>query len=162
MLLIKKVLPILLQTKLTFWFHFKLVKIWIFDFSIKDLQSCSNLLIGTNPRLFLFILILIKKSIFFARAPSSTIYFKYFLLFIIIYNPIQIKVLWNRTNDVEPRAFSFLEKMMDVRIHIWWCPSSRTLLSTTSFQTKFYHNIPQIFDFESVWNWFNMSIWNHE
>ena len=48
---------------------------------------------------------------------------------------------WNRTNDVEPRAPSFLYKMVDVRIHNGSCPSSRTLLSTTSFQTKFYHNI---------------------
>ncbi|KMS97977.1 hypothetical protein BVRB_4g096970 [Beta vulgaris subsp. vulgaris] len=26
------------------------------------------------------------------------------------------------------------------------CPLSRTLLSTTSFQTKFYHNIPQFWN----------------
>ena len=32
-------------------------------------------------------------------------------------------------------------KMVDVRVHSGSCPSSRTLLSTTSFQTKFYHNI---------------------
>lgn len=53
---------------------------------------------------------------------------------------------WNRTNDVEPRAPSFLSKMVDVRIHNGSCPSSRTLLSTTSFQTKFYHNIPLIWN----------------
>jgi len=35
--------------------------------------------------------------------------------------------------------------MVDVKIHSRSCPSSRTLLSTTSFQTKFYHNIPLIY-----------------
>lgn len=37
-----------------------------------------------------------------------------------------------------------LYKMVDVRIHNGSCLSSRTLLSTTSFQTKFYHNISLI------------------
>ena len=38
-------------------------------------------------------------------------------------------------------------KMVDEKIHKGSYPSSHTLLSTTSFQTKFYHNIPLI------WNW---------
>lgn len=38
--------------------------------------------------------------------------------------------------------------MVGVRIHRWSCLSSRALLFTTSFQTKFYHNIPL------VWNWY--------
>jgi len=63
------------------------------------------------------------------------------------YNPTK-KRGYSATNDVESRALSFLYKMVDVRlrIHIGSRPSSRTLLSTTSFQTKFYHNIPLIWN----------------
>ena len=59
--------------------------------------------------------------------------------------PKEVSSKVNR-NDVEPRAPSFLYKMVDVRIHNGSCVSSRTLLSTTSFQTKFYHNI------SIIWN----------
>jgi len=48
-------------------------------------------------------------------------------------NPAQIWFGRNRTDYVEPRAFSLLWKMMDSKIHNRSCPSSRTLLSTTSF-----------------------------
>lgn len=54
---------------------------------------------------------------------------------------IKERFQWNRTTDVEPRAPSFLYKVVGVKIHNGSCPSSRTLLSTISFQTKFYHNI---------------------
>lgn len=72
------------------------------------------------------------------RAPACT-----------IYNPTKNEGFGcNRTNNVEPRAPLFLDKskMVDVKIHNGSCPSSRTLLSTTSFQTKFYHNIPLIWN----------------
>lgn len=75
------------------------------------------------------------NTFFFTRASSCTIY---------ITTQQKERFLWNRTNDVERRAPSFLYKMVDVRIHSGSCLSSRTLLSTTSFQTKFYHNIPLI------------------
>ena len=41
-------------------------------------------------------------------------------------------------------SYIIYKKMVDVRLHSGSCPSSRTLLSTTSFQTKFYHNIPLV------------------
>ena len=91
-------------------------------------------LIGLNPRS----LPPRNELILFTRAPLWT-----------IYNPTKNERFeCNRTNNVESRAPSFLDKskMVDVKIHNGSCPSSRTLLSTTSFQTKFYHNIPLIWD----------------
>jgi hypothetical protein len=106
-------------------------------------------LIGINPRS----LPPRNEWILSTRAPSWT-----------IYNPTKNEGFkYNRTNNVESRALSFLDKskMVDVKIHNRSCPSSRTLLSTTSFQTKFYHNIPQhSSNLEPVWNWFNYGIMN--
>lgn len=75
---------------------------------------------------------------FIPRAPSCT-------SFIPPQQKIQRRFEWNRTTDVESRA-SFIREWWILRIHNRSCPSSRTLLSTTSFQTKFYHNIPQIWN----------------
>lgn len=111
---------------------------WILFFLYRKicLRSCSNLLISTNLRF----LPPTKKSIF------------YFLLEL---HPVPISItiqqkmrilMYNRTNDVEPRAppLFYSIKKGGFLIHNRSCPSSRTLLSTTSFQTKFYHNIPWI------------------
>lgn len=107
---------------------------WILSISISKiyLRSCSiywlALTLDPCPEKWI-------NTFFSTRAPSWTIY---------ITTQQKGEFLWNRTNNVEPRAPSFLYKMVDVRIHSGSCPSSRTLLSTTSFQTKFYHNIPLI------------------
>ncbi len=100
------------------------------------LRSCSNLLIGTNLRF----LPPTKKSIFYFLLELHPV-----PISITIQQKIRI-LMYNRTNDVEPRApplFSSIKKG-GFLIHNRSCPSSRTLLSTTSFQTKFYHNIPWI------------------
>lgn len=121
------------SNKFCFWIG-NLLELDPFDFYRWKihLRSCSNWLIGINPRS----LPPRNELILSTRAPSWT-----------IYNPTKKKGFrCNRTNNVEPRAPSCLDKskMVDVKIHNGPCPSSRTLLSTTSFQTKFYHNIPLI------------------
>lgn len=118
------------SNKMSFWIG-NLLEVDSFDFYIEDIfTKLFNLLIGINPRS----LPREMNTFFFTRASSCTIY---------ITTQQKERFLWNRTNDVERRAPSFLYKMVDV-IHSGSCLSSRTLLSTTSFQTKFYHNIPLI------------------
>lgn len=107
------------------------------------LRSCSNLLIFTNPRN-------LPPRNESTRAPSCTIS----IIKPSVLPPPQKKKKfeWNRTNDVEKEHLHFhiIERknggcknpqLMES------CLSSRTLLFTTSFQTKFYHNIPL------VWSW---------
>lgn len=60
--------------------------------------------------------------------------------------PNKIGVIVEQNKRCRVKNTFILYKMVDVRIHSWSCPSSRTLLSTTSFQTKFYHNIPLIWN----------------
>lgn len=110
-----------------------------------DWQSWPNLLVFTNPRFFP----LIKKK--FCPLELHRVLFT-----LLTNNPAKIRFGTNRTDYVEPRAFSLLWKMMDRQIHNRSCPSSRTLLSTTSFQTKFYHNIPLISLQNGIENWSNM------
>lgn len=112
-------------------FELEICSKWILSISMIYLRSCSiywlALTLDPCPEKRM-------NTFFFTRASSCTIYIT-----------TQERFLWNRTNnDVERRAPSFLYKMVDVRIHSGSCLSSRTLLSTTSFQTKFYHNIPLI------------------
>lgn len=90
-----------------FAFELETYSNWILSISISKiyLRSCSNLLIGINPRS----LPPRNELILSTRAPSWT-----------IYNPTKNEGFeWNRTNDVEPRAPSFLYKykIADVKIH---------------------------------------------
>lgn len=105
----------------------RILSIYILIYMIY-LRSCSNLLIGINPRF------LPPERWIHTFYPSSIMYY-------IHYNLTKKDSCENRT-DVGSRAPSFIEKMADIRIkiHTGSCPSSRTLLSTTAFQTKFYHN----------------------
>lgn len=131
-LLIERVLT----SPTNFPFVFETCSNWILSISISKiyLRSCSNLLIGTNPRS----LPLRNESILSSRAPSCTIYIT-----------TQQKGGWvvvEQNNGCRAKSTFIPNKMAESYIHSWSCPSSRTLLSTTSFQTKFYHNIPL------VWN----------
>ena len=68
---------------------------------------------------------------------------------------VWLEMLYN----VEPRAPSFLYKMLVIKIHDGSCPSSHTLLSTASFQMKFHNNISLknfVVDIELI------QLWNHE
>ena len=97
-LLIKIVLPI--PTNLTFFFE--PCSNWILSIFLSkiNLRSFSNLLIFTNPRY----LPLRNES---TRAPSCTIYIIN-LHHQLLSRPQNNKFQWNRTNDVESRACSFL------------------------------------------------------
>ena len=114
-----------------FPFGFETFSNWILSISISKiyLRSCSNLFIGTNPRP----LPLRNESILSTRAPSCTIY---------ITTQQKLLVLVEQNKGCRVKSTFIPNKMVDSYIHSWSCPSSRTLLSTTSFQTKFYHNIP--------------------
>ena len=76
---------------------------------------------------------------YFPFCPSSIMYYL---------QPQKVGVLVEQNKLCRAKSIfiSFFYKMADVRIHSRSCPSSRTLLSTTSFQTKFYHNIPLIWN----------------
>lgn len=96
---------------------------WLLLISISKiyLRSWNNLLIDTNPRS----LPLRNESIISSRAPLCTIYLT-----------TQLKL--NRGSSRTEQIMSSQEhliflKMMDIKIHSRSCPSSRTLLSTTSF-----------------------------
>ena len=86
------------------------------------LRSCSNLLIDTNPRF-----LPLKKK--FTRATSYTI----------LYHPPQKKgagyngIEQMMSSQEHFHSYIIYIKMVDVRLHSGSCPSSRTLLSTTSF-----------------------------
>lgn len=107
--------------------------IWILSISLSKiyLRSCSNLLINTNPRPFA-----LEKWINTFYSSSIMYYFHY--------TPtINVGFEWNKGCRVKSILYY---RMMDIKIHNGLCPSSRTLLFTTSFQTKFYHNIPRIWN----------------
>jgi len=109
---------------------------WILSISLSKryLRSCSNLLIFTNLRH----LPLRNES---TRAPSCNIY-------IINPSPVPKTISSSGTKQTmssqEHLNFYILEKNGGCKNPhpIESCLSSRTLLFTTSFQTKFYHNIP--------------------
>lgn len=84
------------------------------------LRSYSNLLICINPRF------LVREIHFYSSS-------------IMDYLPSQ-----RMSRQEHPHFYRNRRWWIEEVIHNGSCPSSRTLLSTTSFQTKFYHNIPRI------------------
>lgn len=110
---------------------------YTFDFSVKDYEvgPAYWLILTLDPSLFAWEI----AQYFVPRAPSWTSFI-----------PPQQKIKKNNagSSGTEQRMSSqehpLIREWWILRIHNGSCPSSRTLLSTTSFQTKFYHNIPQI------------------
>lgn len=106
-----------------FPFGFETCSNWILSISISKiyLRSCSNLLIGTNPR---------------SLPREMNQYFLlelHHVLFIYITTQQKMGVLVNRTNDVEPRAPSFLYKIKN-----GGCKNPQPIMSFKS-HVAFYH-----------------------
>lgn len=145
-LLIKIVFPI--PTSLTFWFQ--IVRIWIFRFlNWRYIYKVGPaywlaLTLDSSPRYDKWIITFYSSFIV------------YYLLNYLQPNKMGFLVEQNKPCRAKSILIS-IENGGCKNPHKWSLPSSRTLLSTTSFQTKFYHNIPLISNRDGI-----DSIWNHE